>query len=100
MKIKIAIVGIVFLAVYAQAEPLLRHSIAANLGAVIPLREIDLTDQGGGKSDAGKDGTSFGFQYLYHYDRGALGAEFNYSNSGEVHSQTLVPGQSTNTSYN
>ena len=73
------------------------QSVTAALGLTVPVSQIDLTDVGGGKAQAGGPGFAGGFQYLYNVSPTfGIGADFNYLHTGEEQSSTLVPfGDST-----
>lgn len=68
------------------------QSINLNVGAGIPLTDLDLSGAGGGKDRVGTAGFSVGGQYVYHPARRfGLGLDINYSRSGEKHSSKFTP---------
>jgi opacity protein-like surface antigen len=76
------------------------HTLAINLGTVIPLSNIDVSDAGGGKAKAGAAGFNGGGQYLFSVNPTlALGADFNYSDTGKEESTSIIPGGDTEISY-
>lgn len=75
-----------------------RNNLVVNLGVGVPLTDLDLTDQGGGKDKIGKTGATFGLQYLYDVSpQLGLGADINGTAFGENASDVLIPGGHTTT---
>ncbi len=75
------------------------QSVAVELGPMVPLSNIDLSNVGGGTSKVGSTGFAGGGQYLYYVSPTiGLGADLNYSGSGTQESTTLIPRGVTETS--
>lgn len=78
------------------------HTLSLNVGAGIPISNVDVSNvcSGGvcgGKEKAGSTGLSIGGQYLYNLREDiGIGVDVNYFGSGDKTSSTFIPrGEST-----